>query len=804
MRLNFRQKIVIPVFILLVIGLGGLGYISGSKAKTALKESITQQIVHVSQSTVSAMDAWVDDRARELMIWSTLEIFGNALEKGPDGERARKTINQKLEEWRLRHGVYEGINLADSNGEIIAGSPASVIGTINLSQRDYFKTALSGSQALSKVLTSKASGNPIIVVSAPVKTSRGIEGILFAIVNLQAFSQQFTDSITIGKKGYAYLLNDKGIVVAHPDKTKINRFDLKKTDYGQVILSQKNGDVPATVDGRAVHNAFAHSKKINAYVVVHSDDQEVFAPAAAMTRFTLIVSTIITLLASTIVWIIAATIVRPINATAAALKDISEGDGDLTQRVTIQSRDEIGDLAQWVNKFIARLNQIIVTIGTDSETVSASSDEVLSISELMAEDSKDLTSRSNSVAVSAGEMSDSMRSVAAASEQAAINLTSVTESAGQMKRTLTEVAANCDKARNVTESAVQTVDTATARVAKLGASAKDITKVTEAITDIAEQTNLLALNATIEAARAGEAGKGFAVVAGEIKGLAAQTAEATMNIKEKILGIQDSTKDTIREVEQITQVISEVTAIVSEIAAAIEEQSVSASDVADNIEQASAGIRDINENMAESSQAASGIAEDTSRFNEVSAEMTRRSNGLTRSAQDLTRLSGKLRDMIGVFKVSVEEADLDQDSQIPSEEIEDLMPWGHRLELGIPDVDTQHRELVSMINELHRAMKQKKGSHEAGKILTRLAEYTVYHFGFEENLFETHGYPETHAHKKIHKDLVAKVTAFNEEFTQGRAAISMDLMKFLTDWLKKHIMETDKAYAPFLKEKLNL
>lgn len=160
--------------------------------------------------------------------------------------------------------------------------------------------------------------------------------------------------------------------------------------------------------------------------------------------------------------------------------------------------------------------------------------------------------------------------------------------------------------------------------------------------------------------------------------------------------------------------------------------------------------------------------------------------------------------MIGVFKVSVEEAGVDKGPDIIPEAINDLMPWGRRLALGIPEVDKQHRELVSMVNELHRAMRMKMGTQEAGAILTRLADYTVYHFEYEEKLFDTHGYPETLNHKKIHKDLVAKVLAFTREFEQGRAALSMDLMKFLTDWLKNHIMKTDKAYAPFLKDKLGL
>jgi hemerythrin-like metal-binding protein len=502
-------------------------------------------------------------------------------------------------------------------------------------------------------------------------------------------------------------------------------------------------------------------------------------------------------------------IITPLKRVVAALQDIAQGDGDLTQRIQIDTRDEIGELARWFNAFISRLNNIIVDIGSNSETVTASSGELLSISEQMSEDSEDLASRSNAVAAAAEEMSSSMNSVAAASEEASTNLGTVADAAGQMKQTLNQVAINCEKARTVSDNAGTNVTLAAERVVLLGAAAKDINQVTEVITDIAEQTNLLALNATIEAARAGEAGKGFAVVASEIKGLAAQTARATLDIKEKIRGIQVSTEDTVKDVNQITQVIGEVTDIVSAIAAAIEEQSVSATQVAENIDQASAGIVEVNENVAQSSQVSTEIAQDISMVHSVSREMTQRSNQMKQSAQDLSELSGKLRNMIGVFKVSVDEAAVNTSGERSAEisgamkiqNIPDLMPWGEKLKIGIGQIDEQHQELVNMINALHRAMKLKMGAKEAGQILTRLADYTVYHFENEETLFATHQYPDRVVHKEYHDRLVGQVVEFKQDFEAGRAALSMDLMQFLTDWLRNHIMKTDKAYAPFLREK---
>jgi hemerythrin-like metal-binding protein len=130
------------------------------------------------------------------------------------------------------------------------------------------------------------------------------------------------------------------------------------------------------------------------------------------------------------------------------------------------------------------------------------------------------------------------------------------------------------------------------------------------------------------------------------------------------------------------------------------------------------------------------------------------------------------------------------------------MEWGPKLIIGIDEIDDQHQELVSLINQLHKATKMKKGSKTSGEILNALAEYTVYHFDNEKNIFEKYGYPETKAHLKIHDELVAQVLDFKTQFEEGKAVLTMDLMDFLNSWLKDHILKTDTKYVPFLKEKM--
>ncbi len=644
-----------------------------------------------------------------------------------------------------------------------------------------------------------------------VELSSGVEQIARILLNTRILEKEFinTEDDAVFEKisgniaAIDQVIADVKEKVDDEDKSKpldgiqgsVHNYLTSFQSYANLMREQQGAKTAMETNAASIQKICLSSKDLQ-----HDRMQAQITKSKA---FITVVSVVAVVFCVLITLLLARIIITPIKTVVAALKDIAEGEGDLTQRIDIDTRDEIGELAKWFNAFIARLNNIVVDIGMNSETVTASSGELLSVSEQMAEDAEDLSGRSNSVATAAEEMSSSMNSVAAASEQAATNLGMVANAASQMKMTLSEIASNCEKARGITENAASKVDSASGRVEQLGTSARDINKVTEVITDIAEQTNLLALNATIEAARAGEAGKGFAVVASEIKGLASQTADATLDIKEKIKSIQRSTDDTVRDVEQITVVISEVTEIVSAIAAAIEEQSVSATEVAENIEQASTGIGEVNENVAQSSQVSSEIAQDISRVNNVAVDMTGRSTQMKKSAQDLSDLSGKLRDMIGVFKVSVNEANVSSDAgtEIGKDEIPELMPWSDKLKTGIGSIDDQHQQLVKMVNALHRAMKMKKGAAESGKILDQLADYTVSHFAHEEELFQAHMYPDRAKHKEIHDNLVAKVVGFKTEFDEGRAALSMDLMTFLSDWLRGHIMKTDMEYAPYLMEK---
>jgi hemerythrin len=130
-----------------------------------------------------------------------------------------------------------------------------------------------------------------------------------------------------------------------------------------------------------------------------------------------------------------------------------------------------------------------------------------------------------------------------------------------------------------------------------------------------------------------------------------------------------------------------------------------------------------------------------------------------------------------------------------------LINWNDSLSVNVKEIDLQHKKLIDMINELNDAMKTGRGKDAVGKIVGGLISYTAIHFKKEEQYFDQFGYPDTENHKKEHVAFVKKVTDFKDGFAKGNLSLSIEVMNFLSDWLKNHIKGTDKKYAGFFNEK---
>ena len=389
---------------------------------------------------------------------------------------------------------------------------------------------------------------------------------------------------------------------------------------------------------------------INAYNALSAQNRERISHTEKFIATNSLVSLIALVLALTLamIYLVRRIVTLPLKRI---IEDLAHDESDLTTRLVVTTKDEIGQLAGHFNDFMGKLHAIIKDISTGVKTLSSSSKKLSSISQQMSDRAEQTTGKSNAVASAAEEMSSNMRTVSAAMEQSSTNTSMVASTAEKITATLSEVASNAGKASVTSKEAVSQSKKTGELMVTLGTAANSIGKVTETITEISEQTNLLALNATIEAARAGEAGKGFAVVANEIKDLARQTAEATFDIKQHIDGIQTSTSIAVDSIEQIDKVIDNVNEIVATITTAVGDQLTSTKEVTESISQISNGIGEVNENVAQSSSAAAGITDSISEVNMVAGEMTNNSSQIRLSSEELSLLADQLNKMVGRFKI---------------------------------------------------------------------------------------------------------------------------------------------------------
>jgi methyl-accepting chemotaxis protein len=313
--------------------------------------------------------------------------------------------------------------------------------------------------------------------------------------------------------------------------------------------------------------------------------------------------------------------------------------------------DEIGELARAYHTMVNNVRGLLKNITNGVETIGSSASKLLDVNARTATSIHSLSNRTSAMASSAEESSGTAISVAQSMEQASTNLGFVTNSIEEMSMTISDIASKSVKARSISEDTGEQVKSVTELMQKLGEAAREISQVTEVITDISSQTDLLALNATIEAARAGESGKGFAVVANEIKELAKQTSSAIVDIKARIISVQNLSKSAGTHISCITGVIGDVGDLVTHITASIEEQALVIKDVAGNIAQSSIGVKNASAKVNQTASASKKMARDIAVVDASAGELSADGEQVRLSAAELTDLAEKLRNMVGKFMV---------------------------------------------------------------------------------------------------------------------------------------------------------
>lgn len=649
--MNFRNKLLITLIPIVVMSVTFVAYATYQQSAKAVYASQNVMMEKLVEKTTGEMIRWFIDRIREGVLFSKNPIFINAA-KGEDRDRAQIL----LDEIQKISPVYENIYIGDSSTTIvmdsIGGKSVGLVVDDLPAFRTYINQNKAGKVAVSRVLQSPATGHPVVVITAPIMGENGdFIGTTGNPIELNAFSDDAISKFKLGNTGYLFMVDGTGAYVAHPDKKMIYEESVATTDWGKRMLELKRGNLSYIQDNKkwVVYFDTYEERDLIIAAVVSAD--EFMGPIDRIGWIALLIGSIAVAVAIGAILLISRFMVKPINQAVANLKDIAQGEGDLTMRLEVKSKDEVGELAKWFNTFVEKIQDTVRQVTKNIEEMGTSSDALTIIAAQLTTSSENTAKRSNSVASATEEMSTNLNSVAAAMEQSSTNISMVSSAAEQMSGTINEIAQNAERARSISNEAVGQSKCASEKMNTLTNAAKAIGKITETITEISEQTNLLALNATIEAARAGDAGKGFAVVANEIKELAKQTSDATLDIKNQIDEVQSTTAVTVTDIDKISSIIDMINEIVGSIATAVEEQSIATKEIADNIAQASQGLQEVNGNVNQSTNVAGEITHNITQVNEEASGIANVSGQVTGSAEQLKQMAVQLNEILGQFKV---------------------------------------------------------------------------------------------------------------------------------------------------------
>jgi len=665
---NLRNRLLAPILLVAVLGLGVASFSSYYMAKHALENAARSDAMGSVKGLAEILTLLFQSAITDVEQVSRTRLARDVLHNPSDPEKISPFL-ALLKALCKDKPYYQLGTILDKKGTVLATTAGEGVGGTR-GDRAYFKEMMQGKAVISDPIYSRTTQKSVIIIIAPVYEGKEILGSVFVSVDLNILSDMYVKDVTLGKRGYALMFTAKGECVAHNDSKLIMSEALHNSETAQRVksLADTSGSFMAHYNGQEILYFYQQDPLTKWWCLLRAEPGDIDEPVLFLGKINAAIGIAAAIAITLVVFLVVRTIVNALNQSVQFASAVAEG--DLHKTLTMERNDELGTLAHALRTMVANLKDMIATAEQKSKEATEQSEKVRiamqeaekargvaeqAKSEGMHQAGERLAAIAGKIQTSADQLLDTIqhagdgadiqreRAEANATAMARMNSTvlDVARNAGAAAGSAEETRGNAAEGAKIVTGVVQAIGEAAQKTTSLkndlyllGKQADGIGQIMNVITDIADQTNLLALNAAIEAARAGDAGRGFAVVADEVRKLAEKTMQATKEVGDAVKAIQSGTRGSIQGMEEASASVARSTEMVEGAGASLKT------------------IVEIAESTADKVHSIARASEEQSAASEVINQGT---TEITRIAEETTALMHRARDAMDALRLLIDD-----------------------------------------------------------------------------------------------------------------------------------------------------